>query len=450
MRILKISILYLILFSTTIFAQFSLSNGTLLTSGSNSALPGLDTIFVVANFNNVRVSYTHTDSTDFSWSSYNIAGNIITTPQLIPSTISSNIQTSEISINGPGGYEVEIGPMGSSIKKYIWLIDYESIEPQIDSLKIYDSAKQFADSCSHIILQSFVSADSVRAADFVNNKISKLNREQSIAWSSVPKLNFSDNSLRVHLYEPNIPYEDTKFTAKIQETFFDNGSEFISEISDTLNYLPVAVKIEDIVATIIERDNNNELDKIMLGEVKGSAPLNVNFSTKGTNSKVDFFDWEIVAMAENDSQKLSFAIDSFRYECRKDVNDTDIPDYTARVTVSNDYCQANASKDIKIVSSFLDAANIFVIGFGNNSEASPQFKVVYKSIKLETFQGAIYNRWGRRVFTWSDPQLGWDGRYNGRYVSPGVYYYVIMAEGTDGEKWKVRRDLNIIIEQGLK
>jgi hypothetical protein len=54
------------------------------------------------------------------------------------------------------------------------------------------------------------------------------------------------------------------------------------------------------------------------------------------------------------------------------------------------------------------------------------------------------------VFSWTNPELGWDGRFNGRYVSPGVYYYVVMATGTDGEEWKIKRDLNVIREKGLK
>ena len=36
-------------------------------------------------------------------------------------------------------------------------------------------------------------------------------------------------------------------------------------------------------------------------------------------------------------------------------------------------------------------------------------------------------------FTTVDPAKGWDGTINGRPATPGAYYYVIRALGTDAE-----------------
>ncbi|MFC0878343.1 gliding motility-associated C-terminal domain-containing protein [Saccharicrinis sp. FJH2] len=449
MNLTKPVLITLCLLSTSVFAQFSLNTGTLLNSGDNISASGLDTIFVVQNLNNVTLQYTNSDTTDFSWSRFTIQDGAVTTPSLIPSSIVSNQKIATLSITEPGGYQVEIGPTGNSITKQIWVIDYEEYTPRVDSVVVYDKSKDGADSCSFIKVEAFTSSDTILVGDPIQNKIVRLTRYQSINWSSVPSLTFDSKEFKINLFAPNIPYEDTRIKATLAESLFEGITSFNTEVENDTLYIPVAVKLESIVANIIERDNNNEFEKVVTGDIKGSAPLNVDFSTKGANSKVEFYDWEILAMSEADSQKITFALDSFRYEFRNDVNDNEEADYLVRVTVSNDYCHASDKEEVRIVSSYLDAANIMIIGFGASEEAG-QFKVVYKSLKPETFRGAIYNRWGRRVFTWTDPELGWDGRYNGRYVSPGVYYYVITATGTDGEKWKIKRDLNIIRSKDSK
>ena len=44
----------------------------------------------------------------------------------------------------------------------------------------------------------------------------------------------------------------------------------------------------------------------------------------------------------------------------------------------------------------------------------------------------------------SDPSQGWDGKYKGKYVKSGTYYYVIQARGADGQKYNLKGDINII------
>jgi len=77
-------------------------------------------------------------------------------------------------------------------------------------------------------------------------------------------------------------------------------------------------------------------------------------------------------------------------------------------------------------------------GDGQNDE----FRVAYKSII--TFQAWVYNRWGRKVFSWSDPQKGWDGNINGKKATTGPYFYVIKATGSDGVKYLKKGDINLL------
>ncbi len=53
------------------------------------------------------------------------------------------------------------------------------------------------------------------------------------------------------------------------------------------------------------------------------------------------------------------------------------------------------------------------------------------------FQLMVYNRWGELIFTTSDPNTQWDGKYKGHDVQEGVYAYKYIAMGLGkGEKEK--------------
>lgn len=82
-------------------------------------------------------------------------------------------------------------------------------------------------------------------------------------------------------------------------------------------------------------------------------------------------------------------------------------------------------------SSKLEIPNIFS---PNGDGVNDYFQV--KAQTLRTFSGIILNRWGRTIFEWTDwteYTSGWDGKINGKSnASPGVYYYIIKAEGLDG------------------
>lgn len=66
----------------------------------------------------------------------------------------------------------------------------------------------------------------------------------------------------------------------------------------------------------------------------------------------------------------------------------------------------------------------------------------YKSIV--EFHASIYNRWGQKLFEWSNPAEGWDGTYKGKDVKQGVYYVLVKAKGADGRKFNIRRDVNLL------
>ncbi|MCB0754719.1 MAG: gliding motility-associated C-terminal domain-containing protein [Flavobacteriales bacterium] len=50
------------------------------------------------------------------------------------------------------------------------------------------------------------------------------------------------------------------------------------------------------------------------------------------------------------------------------------------------------------------------------------------------FKGQVYNRWGEKVYEWTQPLAGWEGRStSGLLLEAGTYYYVITAKGIDSD-----------------
>ncbi|MCF8461505.1 MAG: gliding motility-associated C-terminal domain-containing protein [Flavobacteriales bacterium] len=64
------------------------------------------------------------------------------------------------------------------------------------------------------------------------------------------------------------------------------------------------------------------------------------------------------------------------------------------------------------------------------------------------FKGEIYNRWGEKVYDWTQPLAGWDGRTtSGLNLVNGTYFFVITAKGVDGDsvtKYEFKGDVMLI------
>jgi len=66
----------------------------------------------------------------------------------------------------------------------------------------------------------------------------------------------------------------------------------------------------------------------------------------------------------------------------------------------------------------------------NSDGKNDVFKIHGQNIRAIT--GKIINRWGQELYKWSNVNEGWDGKYKGKDVSEGTYFYVISVEFEDG------------------
>lgn len=60
------------------------------------------------------------------------------------------------------------------------------------------------------------------------------------------------------------------------------------------------------------------------------------------------------------------------------------------------------------------------------------------------FEMMVFNRWGELMFRSTDPNIGWDGYYNGKLCQQDVYMYKLSASYENGERIVRVGDVNLI------
>jgi gliding motility-associated-like protein len=93
-----------------------------------------------------------------------------------------------------------------------------------------------------------------------------------------------------------------------------------------------------------------------------------------------------------------------------------------------------------VVKSCLVVPNVFS---PNGDQTNDLFAITGKNIS--TYSCEIFDRWGIKLFESSQLALSWDGRTNsGMPATPGVYYYLIKASGSDGVHYDEKGFLTLI------
>ncbi|MBO6033564.1 MAG: gliding motility-associated C-terminal domain-containing protein [Prevotella sp.] len=99
-----------------------------------------------------------------------------------------------------------------------------------------------------------------------------------------------------------------------------------------------------------------------------------------------------------------------------------------------------ASDSTVVLTSTLVIPNAFS---PNHDQINDVFKA--KSYQnIVEFHAYIFNRWGQKLFEWTDINEGWDGTYRGKDVKQGTYFVLVKARGADGETYNIRKDVNLL------
>ena len=117
------------------------------------------------------------------------------------------------------------------------------------------------------------------------------------------------------------------------------------------------------------------------------------------------------------------------------VNGNDVIEYTA------DYWNEIGPMRVTISESKLEMPNAFSPN-GDGINDIYKAKDGYQSI-IE-FKATIFNRWGVKIYEWTDPAGGWDGTYKGKEAKQGTYFVLVEAKGADGRTFTIKRDVNLL------
>ncbi|MDR1591667.1 MAG: gliding motility-associated C-terminal domain-containing protein [Prevotellaceae bacterium] len=325
---------------------------------------------------------------------------------------------------------------------YIWVIDYALYPVELTSLTPNTGGD---DICSQLTLDVVMTAPELVYYD-KNQVRHTLPRQFTLsytdktfasdAWTDSPET--LTQTAPFTLLTVDAPFQDVEFVLT-----GDDIAQQMGLVPDTVSCLYSAVAVEvHPKGTIEERGGLNEIDRSSTTDISGSGPLVVKFESRANTPIAAFFEWYIYNVDHPD-QFLRYIDENPRYTFQEYGR------YVARLVVSSrGGCQHTDSLNINVLASMIDAPNVFT---PNADGINDEFRVAYRSLK--TFNCRIMNRWGRVVYTSSDPAKGWDGRINGKPASAGTYYYFIEATGTDKDSkgkyiaYKLKGDINLLIDK---
>lgn len=175
------------------------------------------------------------------------------------------------------------------------------------------------------------------------------------------------------------------------------------------------------VTEVVQLDSLNPEASFTVTPMSGVSPVSFDVeNTSGNVTQNASYTWRFEE-SQTSTGNYDFAPDTT----------IEVPGvYTYCLYVTNVYqCIDSSCMDVEVLPQLeLTPPNIFtpngdgvndVLHFGVTGAAS--------------FSCQIFNRWGQKVFEWTDPAQGWNGdNSKGKPLPEGVYFYKYYVEGVDG------------------
>lgn len=428
-RFLSCIVSFLFLSSSICLAQITANSPH--TMGRPPMASDIDTIIVFEDLNTASITITSKDTCNFVWNYFTFDGSTYITEDSV--LVDLDTTSSKHRSLKEGAYHITYTQAGEKVSKNIWVFDYaQHTSISIQSLYVNDTGNpeqaDAFDPCSIARIELELLQDSF----FYFNSPSALNNEalQLINQVIYPKLSGTTTVINDNTLELSAPSEEIKFELTLGERFvFANNTvskHIFGETTYTSDeYSPIALGTLTITADFPSTaSNTNELDKYtQSGNYHFvSVPADIYFSSDAP-AHADFYTWTLKKAGANPHLITNYEGPEFLFSFRQ--ADT----FMISLTASNEYCSSTDSITIITYPSLIHVPNTFT---PNGDGINDEFKVAYRSIK--SFEATIFSRWGKSIYSWTDPAKGWNGQIGGRKASPGVYYYVIKATGTDSGK----------------
>jgi gliding motility-associated-like protein len=329
------------------------------------------------------------------------------------------------------GYIVEDGTR----RYYYWVTNYANHEMDLRGLKADDEQD-----CDRVVLRLEGSADKITYYT-INGQGRELSRDLTLTYND---LEFDSDSQVYNSVEKSTTISSVSSTISVQAPYCDtdftlSGDRFLKawnrEESVTSPKVSTTAVSAETSAVQEERDADNERAYETSG-LGGSAPCVITFTAIPTDAVV-YREWQLSSDSEFETVTDRYNSDEFTYTFRE--NGTTYVKYVAGNATGTCYYESEVY-EVSIGESALECPNAF--SPANQDGVNDEWKVSYRSIV--TFECNIFNRWGNKMATLTSPDQGWDGKYKGKFVPSGTYFYVIKAVGADKKKYNLSGDINII------
>lgn len=390
---------------------------------------GLDELCVVYGISGFSVSIPVGASTDVKWYRYSNLGGAYA--EEVPAVYSDGLS----SLRNPQpdmGYMVEIAG-----KRYsFWIIDYSAHPFEVSA--ITEASEK---DCNFTSLDVAGTGDELVYYG-INGRRFTLDREIQLSYRTLMADEETIAFVEVNR-EETFPYlsHTLRVAAPLCPTdFVIKGDRFLRAWGQEVEYTSAVIEPYAVAAitsaTQSERDVENEINPgAASSSFGGSAPCEMNFEAAVTDGAL-FKEWQISRY--QDFEDVSLRIQDLKF----DYTFTEEGMAYVRFMCANADGSCEAYGDVYTISigaSSLRCPNAFS---PNGDGVNDEWKVSYSSII--SFECHIFDRYGHRMATLSDPSQGWDGKRNGKAVPTGAYYYVIKAKGADGKNYDLSGDINIV------
>lgn len=411
-----------------------------VTGGQGTPLLALDDtkykiqVYLVYGMENAEIRYTPQTGNCrwFKFKNKAVNGEEIPSFQEGTTSVIRNLE------DGCGYYVMESQSIYES--HYVWIIDYSKYAVNITELHV----DQQRSGCDGLYLTGSPQLSEMKYSNPETGYATVLNREFEATYQTMEKA--QDGSMMVTKIVTetiNDPFKD-----KIGPPYCDtdvtlSGDLFarhfgVEKVITTDVYQAVAVE------AVMKIDTLSYASDIPNMVVKGdslSAPVEFNFTAIANVPVAAIFKWTVSQKNEGTESTKLMEQNGNREEINYTFNQNGT--YIVSLEVSDRTLQCTnilPEVTINISDTYLEVPNAF--SPGTTPGINDEFRVAYRS--LNSFKCWIFNRWGAEIYHWTDPAQGWDGKKGGKYVAPGVYFYVIEATGSDGKRIKRKGSINIL------
>lgn len=417
--------------AATARAQLSFSGNPLpVITDTPEASTGLKAIYVLHDLLGVKASYTAASpSSQITWKRFSQLGGGFA--EDIPFTRQGNVSTVNLTSDDMGLIVEEDGR-----QTCYYVVNYANHPCSLSALDIAPERD-----CTYTALTLHGSAPRINyytAAGAARELSRELLLEYNTLVYSADQQRYLQQTTALNLPSVNGAIH---CTAPLCDTEFHlSGDRFLRQwgMEQTVTSPTFATNAisATVSATQQERDVPNEQKNTSEGSaLGGSAPAEITFLAATTDAVV-FREWQLARDDRFDLIDMRVNEDEFTHTF------TEYGTTYARFVCGSADGSCDFTSEtytIYIGDSRLECPNAFS---PNDDGVNDQWRVSYKSIT--DFDCHIFNRWGQEMAHLTDPSQGWDGRYGGKTVPPGVYYYVIKARGADGKNYKLSGDINIV------